>query len=214
MTSIVLEDVNHSTETENENTGDLSSSGLFKSVLCPTPTTFEYFTERYYHQYLFEDCKKIVGNNIRLMLHSNGLCVLCVDPSHVALQAIRSAPPEQKLSVRSVVYGSGRGNSNIATGSIGVVGKKKKNAAVCQVETKMCTLTLSDGTSYPIPACVNGFVLELNENLMKEPWMIASAPTVEGFIAVINPSAKNDFTGIKKLWTATGGDHCIEEGDL
>ncbi|CCW66474.1 unnamed protein product [Phytomonas sp. Hart1] len=199
------------TQAKNGNAGDLASSDPLSNVFCPPPTSFDYFTARYYNHYLFEDCKKVPGNSVRLLQHSNGLCILCVDPSHAALQALRTAAPT--LSLLSVVFGSGRGNSNIAAGSIGVVGKKKKNAIVCQVETKLCTLMLSDGSSYSIPACLNGFVIELNENLMANPWLVATAPTTEGFLAVINPSAKNDFTGMKKIWTATGGDLCVEEQD-
>lgn len=177
---------------------------------CPAPTTFEYYTERYYCQYLVPDCKGTPGNHVRVLQHSNGLCVVCVDPSHTALAALRQ---NQDLRIASVEFGSGRENSGLSPDRLHIVGKRKKNAFVAQVETKLCTLTLSDGTAFVIPACVNGFLLELNAALLTSPWLVAAAPTTEGYLAVVNPTVKNDFGAMEKLWTATGGDAPGEDED-
>lgn len=167
------------------------------------PTTFDYFTERYYHQYRIDDCKKTPGNHVRLLQHSNGLCVVCVDPDHAALEALKRDP---QLRIASIVFGSGRGNNQLSPENLNVVGKKKKNALICQVDTKLCTLTLSDGSAFALPACLNGFLLELNASLTASPWLVAAAPTAEGYLAIVNPSPKNDFSAMRKVWTATGGD--------
>ncbi|KPI84887.1 hypothetical protein ABL78_6069 [Leptomonas seymouri] len=177
-------------------------------VRSPLPRSFDYFIERYYHQYCIRDAKRTAGNNCRILQHSNGLCVLCVDSSHALVQKCGADPA---VTVSKVEFFKGR--TIVTPESIQVVGKKKKNALVCQNDTKLCGITLSDGTEYSVPACVNGFVLELNATVMEQPWMVAAAPMAEGYLAVINPTSKADFSGYGKVWTATGGDAAGEEDD-
>lgn len=177
-------------------------------VRAPLPTSFDYFTKRYYHQYCIRDTKKTPGNNCRILQHSNGLCVLCLDGSHALVQ---KCALDLGVTVAKVEFFKGR--NTITPESIQVVGKKKKNALVCQNDTKLCGIVLSDGTEYTIPACVNGFVLELNVTVMEQPWIVAAAPMTEGYLAVINPTSKADFSGYDKVWAATGGDAAGEEDD-
>lgn len=177
----------------------------------PLPTTFDYFTHRYYHQYLCTSVKGVEGNHCRLLQHSNGLCIVTLDPTHVAVQ--RTADKANDVRVSSVVFGSRRKRIDVTPDSIKVVGKKKKNAMMCQEDTQLCTVMLSDGSEYAIPACVSGFVLELNAALVEQPWLLTAAPGTEGFIAVINPSAKADLSRLYKVWTATGGDARAEGED-
>ncbi|KPA82406.1 hypothetical protein ABB37_03482 [Leptomonas pyrrhocoris] len=191
-----------------DETGAASTVVDWSYVRAPPPQSFDYFTERYYHQYCIRDTKKTPGNNCRILQHSNGMCVLCVDSSHVLVQKCAADPA---TTVTKVEFFKGR--TAITPESIQVVGKKKKNALVCQNDTKLCGIALSDGTEYTIPACVNGFVLELNATVMEQPWVVAAAPTTEGYLAVINPTSKADFSGYDKVWTATGGDAAGEEDE-
>ncbi|CAM38625.1 conserved hypothetical protein [Leishmania braziliensis MHOM/BR/75/M2904] len=178
-------------------------------VPLPPPTTFDYFTKRYFHQFSIRDCKKVKGNDCRILQHSNGLCVLCLDPNHELVR--RCAAADAGVTVAKVEFFKGR--TAIMPESIQVVGKKKKNALVFQNDTKVCSIVLSDMIEYTIPACVNGYVLELNAALLEHPWMVAVAPTAEGYLAVINPTSKADFSSYEKVWTATGGDAAGEDDD-
>ncbi|KAK7196269.1 hypothetical protein NESM_000562700 [Novymonas esmeraldas] len=191
--------------------GDTSPASAldWSYVRLPASTTFDYFTERYYHQFSIRDCKKVKGNDCRILQHSNGLCVLCIDPAHELVQRCNSA--DAAVTVAKVEFFKGR--TAITPDSIQVVGKKKKNALVCQNDTKLCSIVLSDGTEYTIPACVNGFVLELNATVLEHPWMVAAAPITEGYLAVINPTSKADFSLYDKVWTATGGDAAADDDD-
>ncbi|KAG8349016.1 hypothetical protein ERJ75_000706300 [Trypanosoma vivax] len=183
-------------------------------VAAPKPSTFDYFTERYYHQYLVKDCKGLDGNNCRLMVHSNGICVLCLDDSHAAVQAFRCSTGDGSVTVSSIVLGSGRGNSQIGSGKLHVVGKRKRNAAVCQVDTKMCTITLSNGGVYCVPACVHGYVLELNTALLERPALAVEAPSGEGYIAIISLSHnKINLSEYTKLSSPSGGD-VVEDDEV
>lgn len=194
---------------EGSSTAAAAATEDWSYVPLPSSTTFDYFTERYYHQFSIRDCKKVKGNDCRILQHSNGLCVLCLDPNHAVVR--RCTPADAGVTVAKVAFFKGR--TAIVPESIQVVGKKKKNALVCQNDTKLCGIVLSDGTEYTIPACVNGFVLELNATLLEQPWMVAAAPTAEGYLAIINPTSKADFSGYEKIWTATGGDAVGDDED-
>ncbi|RNC53057.1 hypothetical protein TcCL_ESM09652 [Trypanosoma cruzi] len=91
--------------------------------------------------------------------------------------------------------------------------KRKKNATKCQEDTNICVITMTDGTLYKIPACVAGFVLELNPAVQERPELLVTAPHVEGFIAVISPNYnKLDLGKYQKVWEATGGD-IVDDND-
>ncbi|EPY32314.1 hypothetical protein STCU_02873 [Strigomonas culicis] len=64
-----------------------------------------------------------------------------------------------------------------------------------------------------MPACINGFVLELNARLVEQPELLVTAPLMEGFLAVINPSAKTTLAAFKKIHAATSGETLLEEGE-
>lgn len=166
---------------------------------CPYPTTFDYATQRYFTQYIFRDCKKVEGNHCRILQHSNSLVVVTLDPSHAAVQA----GPEQ---LDRIEFGSSRSNQNKNPSVINVVGKRKKNALICHADMRLCTVFLKDGRSFPIPACVNGFVLEFNTALQSTPELLVLAPLSEGFLAVVDVNTKNNYSAMEKVWTATGGE--------
>lgn len=176
------------------------------------PSTFDYFTERHYHQYVVRNCKNVEDNNCRLLVHGNGLCVLCLDESHAAVRSHRTSATAHDdtggptVRVASVAFGSERGSSKMAPENIRVVGKRKRNAKVCQEDTTVCVITMTDGTLYKIPACVNGFILELNPLVPERPEILVEAPTVEGFLAIISPRHKTTFDKYTKVSVATVGD--------
>ncbi|ESL08860.1 hypothetical protein TRSC58_03431 [Trypanosoma rangeli SC58] len=166
------------------------------NIVDDTPSSFDYFTERYYHQYVVSNCKGVENNNCRLLVHSNGLCVLCLDGSHAAIQSHRRATSTDgkvvpsHSRIESVTFGSGRGNAKMAPESIRVVGKRKKNAIICQEDTNICVIAMTDETVYKIPACVPGFVLELNPAVQDRPELLAAAPTAVGFYVRYSPNVQ------------------------
>lgn len=188
------------------NDGELSTSGaneVMNMVHSPFPTTFDYAIQRYYTQYIIRNCKNIEGNNCRLLQHSNSIIVLTLDPSHIALR-------EGAAQLDKISFGSSRSQGTVFPSPIKVVGKRKKNAMICHADMRMCTITLKDGSVFPIPACVNGFVLEFNELLIQHPELLVQVPLGEGFLAVIDANTKNNFQEMEKVWTATCGESSLE----
>lgn len=182
---------------------------LLEYARGPQPTTFDNYVDRYYNQYLAENCKNVSGNNCRILQHSNGMCILCVDPSHTALRKV--ADSAGSVVVASVTFGSSKGE--FAPDSVKVVGKKKKNGRMCQQDMRLLTIKLSDDSEYPIPACLHGFILEMNTALLDSPWLLSAAPLAEGFVAIINVHGKMKLSVYKLLRVATAGDAHEDEND-
>ena len=133
------------------------------------------------------------------MLHSNNLCVMCLDPSHVALQAPAGGVSSVSYDVKRDGKTRNRGD---AVGAI--VGKKKKNALRCQKDMTLALVTTQSGDAYKICPCIDGSVLEMNSNLPRCPMLLQQATTTEGYIAVINADVHTDFAKFKLISRATG----------
>lgn len=185
---------------------------------APHPKAFTYFTERYFSQYIIRNCKGIEGNNVRLLLHSNGLCIVCVDPSSMLMQ----------MKIVSMTHSLKHDRSE----PIKVQGKRKKNALLCQLDMALCFIDVipkdatADAVVVPkkppsateagqlrVPACVDGLLLEINPFLVHRPELLQEAPLTEGFIAVVNPNGKMKFDKYEKLWTATSGEVFAQEDE-
>ena len=65
------------------------------------------YTGRYYLHFIARNLKGAAGHNMRLLLHSNGLSVLCLDPSHLLVVSyfnlLKSLPEYQNMSSRAIV---------------------------------------------------------------------------------------------------------------
>ncbi|KOO27533.1 fam206a protein [Chrysochromulina tobinii] len=116
-----------------------------------------------------------LSNNQRVSVHSNGLCVIGVAPSHPMLQS--------PLSVKAVSFRSHDGKK---LGEIKVSGKHKTGAHWLNPRDLICTLTASDGSEAILYACIRGSVIEANTRLVDHPELLG---TPEGYVAVIQPKA-------------------------
>ena len=121
--------------------------------------------QRYYAPYR-------TSNEQSLHVHSNGVCVLGVAPTHPALQ-----PP---LSVVSIAYRSD--NKNVMQTE--VHGKKKAGAVFVTPRDMVCELKLSDGSSVTLYACIRGHIIEINHRLIDRPELLG---TPEGYVAILMP---------------------------
>eukprot|EP00965_Chrysotila_dentata_P214733 6188352-Pleurochrysis_carterae.AAC.2 len=141
-------------------------SGTALSALKDGWAVFPSVLERYYTAHC-------TSNHQTLHVHSNGLCLLGISPDHPKLQ-----PP---LKVTSVAFRD-HDSKNLLTND--VHGKKKAGAVfllprdmICQVgisqakeEHKACfRVTVSDGSTFVVYACVRGSVIEINRRLLDNP---------------------------------------------
>ena len=153
----------------------------------PFPVSFPYFIFRYYSHYVVRDVRGIVGNHLRLMLHTNGICILCVDPEHAVCQS--GSPP-----IANISFNTKRGrNADLVDAVQRVKGKHKRNAVQCNANMLILTITLENQLEYTVPACVDGCVLEINTRIRDCPSLLSSRPLTDGYVAILNPRPSTRF---------------------
>lgn len=125
--------------------------------------------------------------------HPNGLCVIGLASTHVALKDNR---------VKTVDFNVGKSNRS----EIKVSGKRKRNAQRFEPNTALCKVSTSNGdTSYIVRCCVKGSLLEVNERLIKQADLLNSSADREGYIAIIMPTptdwikAKNQLLSLEEF---------------
>lgn len=103
------------------------------------------------------------SNHQCLHVHSNGICVLSVAPSHPMLQ-----PPQ---TIKSINYRSHDAKSLVDTA---VQGKRKHGAVFMTPRDMVCTVTLGDDSSVTFYACIRASVIEVNRRLVDRPELLGT----------------------------------------
>lgn len=171
-----LEHQNNSlVETQAENNDDdelrkllFSDDDVANLPLSP-PTAMETNFARYFATDFMKP-----GHDQYVYRHANGLCVIGIAPTHVALQA--------EGGVTSVDFNVGKSDRS----EFKVSGKRKKNAQHFQTNSILCNVSCGDAT-YTIRCCVKGSLLEVNNRLIQNPGLLNMSADREGYIAIVMP---------------------------
>eukprot|EP00759_Apiculatamorpha_spiralis_P012788 PhF_6_TR19681/c0_g1_i1/m.28731 len=100
---------------------------------------FPFYTDRYYTKYCIRNTKRTEGNNYSILVHSNGLAILCVDPTHSALHRDPSVSPT--LAIR---YENPETKEDRLEQCDNISGKRKKNALRCNEGTILGVLVVTE----------------------------------------------------------------------
>ncbi|KAG5047984.1 hypothetical protein JHK85_009087 [Glycine max] len=120
--------------------------------------------------------------------HANGLCVIGLAPSHIAFN--------DEGGITAVDFNVGKSDRS----GIKVTGKRKKllhlllligcvfmqNAQHFESNTALCKISTKNDT-YIVRCCVKGSLLEINQQLIKQPELLNVSAGREGYIAIIMP---------------------------
>lgn len=112
------------------------------------------------------------GEDVAIARHKNGICVVCLSPSHPVRQ--------QGLNVLSVAFKKGLVRP--------VQGKRKRGGAFLDPESVLASVICETGETFVVRACVKGVLVEVNPALEKTPGLIATKPLTNGYLAVVLPS--------------------------
>lgn len=129
--------------------------------------------ESNYVQYFVIDFLK-PGHDQYIYRHANGLCVIGLASTHVALG--------DKPQIKAVDFNVGKSSRS----DMKVSGKRKKNAHFLEANSALCKVVSND-TFYIVRCCVKGSLLEVNERLIKEPELLNTSGSSEGYIAIMMP---------------------------
>ena len=112
------------------------------------------------------------GHDHYVHLQSNRVCIVGLAPAHPAVRRGAQAP-----AVRVDFAEPLR--------ALAVSGKRKRGALIVEPGRELARVTLADGRSYPVRACVAARVLEVNTRLRDEPALLTELPLTLGFVAVL-----------------------------
>ncbi|CAA7410747.1 unnamed protein product [Spirodela intermedia] len=160
---------------EEKESGDRDSElrRLIVPDLCDLPPAAPSAVEANFVTYFAVDFLK-PGHDQYIHRHANGLCVVGLAASHVALK--------EEGGVTGVDFNVGRSDRS----EMKVSGKRKRNALHFEPNSAICKVNTSSN-SYVVRCCVKGSLLEVNERLIKQPGLLNSSADREGFIAIIMP---------------------------
>lgn len=145
---------------------------ILKSIDLNNKSTFKSFTDRYFSKRYIIDVGGIKNNDIMLMFHSNRITLISLAPSHYFFKT------SDKFKLNFII-----GNVNRLNNS--VKGKGKKGGQMLLPKSVICKVEHNDGTSFDIPCGMRGNLVEINENLVKNPELLREKPDSDGFIAIM-----------------------------
>ncbi|CAG9567983.1 unnamed protein product [Danaus chrysippus] len=145
---------------------------ILESIDLNEKSIYKSFTERYFSKRYILNVNGIKNNDIMLLFHSNRITLLCLAPSHFFFKR----DDDYKLNF---TIGKVDRLSNT------VKGKGKKGGQMLTPNTAICKVEWSDDTSFEIPAGMKGFLVEINEQLVKNPKLLRESPNSDGFIAIM-----------------------------
>ncbi|XP_020092684.1 protein Simiate [Ananas comosus] len=157
-----------------------------RSLLLPDPRDLPPIppssVESNFARYFAPDLLK-PGHDQYVYRHANGLCVIGLAPTHIALK--------EEGGVTAVDFNVGKSDRS----EMKVTGKRKRNAQHFESNTALCKVC-ANGTFYVVRCCVKGSLLEVNNRLIKQPDLLNSSADREGYIAIIMPKP-SDWLKIK-----------------
>lgn len=140
------------------------------------------FTERYFQAKYLVNTDKEVDEDHCVLVHSNRICIVTLAPSHPVVAS--------KKTISTINFQIGDKTNRLNNV---VQGKRKHGAQGLKPEAVLCEIECEDGCKYSVQSCVHGKLIEINENLVKNPQLLVEKPKSDGYIAIILPHlSKND----------------------
>nr|QZL12160.1 simiate [Rhagovelia obesa] len=135
--------------------------------------------DRYYTRKFCVDVRE-KGDDYSVLVHSNGVCLLSLAPSHILMKSTHT--------IESVSFQVSKEINRLKNK---VSGKLKHGAQKVRPVSPLLIAKLKDGSSRIINCSIAGKLLEVNERLIEEPNLMISNPDDIGYIAVVLPDQKS-----------------------
>jgi len=129
-----------------------------------------------------------------VLFHSNKVAMICLAPRHPLLAQIWSPNEACTKSDAKLVKVDYDMESNKSL----VQGKSKRGGQKLKASSVICTLNCDNGLKYPVYACLEGKLLEINSNLISQPELVQQKPWSDGYLALILPYDRKDDNVVKK----------------
>lgn len=155
-------------------------SSIIESFNADHPSVVERFFSKHYY------CRDDIVTEMHTILHhSNRICLIGFDKSHVAVQK----------GIQSINFDIG----NCDRSKNQVSGKGKHGAMNLQPLSTLAIVTCVDGTEYKVLSTITGKLIEVNERLLTKPDLIGVDGY--GYVAVVLPKIEKCNEIISHLLT-------------
>ena len=141
--------------------------------------------ERYYTKYYRTNVHNEVNNDTMVLVHSNRICVLMLSERHPIVT--------KGLTIESI--------EPLATVNQSMSGKSKRGADYVQPNKLLYRIRCAEQQTFTICASIKGRLVELNEEIVKNPQLLQMKAQGEGYLAIFIPSLKDGENNIKSLMT-------------
>ena len=149
---------------------------------------------RYYNRFYFKGPVSNPENETEtldqvVLVHSNRICLVSLSPNHPVIT--------KKEKITKLDFESGSKRKKQTYVGKKAVGKGKKNCCVVDEKAILAFIETENGSKYPFRSCVRGKVIEINEQVVEKPQLLAEKPFGEGHLAIIQPHKLSE--GIQEL---------------
>ncbi|CAK9824959.1 Protein Abitram [Anthophora retusa] len=140
--------------------------------------SFPTVTDRYFTAY-YKLNVQCPADDIRILMHSNRICMLTLAPSHIILR--------DDVEITEVDFKVSNKLDRVLNK---VSGKSKHGAQPLQTNSNICMITCSNGKTYTIKCCIIGKLVEVNEALLQNPKLLLKPPHKGGYLAIVLPNIR------------------------
>lgn len=134
-------------------------------------------SDRYYEHKYCNKIKEIENVHQRVSFHSNRVCMISLTENH----------PVLNNKIKDINW---KINKNINREDNVVSGKSKRHAQKLEPNSIICFIETMDGAIYPVYSCMQGKLIEINNNIKRDPNLLQRKPVSDGYIALILPNLK------------------------
>ncbi|XP_065053042.1 protein Abitram-like [Rhopilema esculentum] len=145
----------------------MSSSRVYQTIV-----------QRYFTSHFFTDVMGKALEDQLILQHSNKICIITAAPSHKLFQ------DGEILSVNFQIKGRKDRTENK------VSGKSKRGGQQLEYSSVLCEVECASGSKYLLRSCIQGKLIEINEELIENPQLLLESPENGGYIAIVLPRLK------------------------
>jgi len=146
------------------------------SISSTDPLDYLTVTERYYTNLYQLDKDRERHHDIRVLNHSNKICLITLAPSHPVLA--------NKLVIKKVNF---EVSKNVDRKSNKTSGKSKKGGQLLEPISVLAIIE-TETENFQVQAVVPGKLICINQEIISNPSKLSTHPDSEGHIAIILPS--------------------------
>ncbi|XP_003382730.1 PREDICTED: protein Simiate-like [Amphimedon queenslandica] len=152
------------------------------SLRGPIPSV----VDRYYTKFYAIDVKGRENEDHCILQHSNRVMIVCLAETHPLIK------DQSSNEVREIEFQIGK----VDRSDNPVSGRFKKGGQKLTATSPIAIVHTKDNKKYVLYSCLKGMLVEINDQLLKEPQLLQIEPQGRGYIAILLPNKLNEASTV------------------